>query len=60
MVMLEPWQNAVKEVHEATERGDHAAAVSRARALITSDPADPMGYVLVAYERDEEVMVLVL
>ncbi len=47
MVMLEPWQNVVKEVHEATERGDHAAAISRARALITSDPADPMGYVLV-------------
>jgi hypothetical protein len=47
MVMLEPWQNAVKEVHEATDRGDHAAAISRARALLASDPADPMGYVLV-------------
>lgn len=45
-VAMEPWQTFVKDVHDASDRGDHATAVSKARAAIEADPTAPDGFIL--------------
>ena len=45
-VALEPWQGVVKEVHDASDRGDHATAITKAKAIIEADPAAPDGFIL--------------
>jgi hypothetical protein len=55
-IMVEPWQLAVKTIHDATDRGDHANAIAKARELLEADPTSPAGYVLLgdAYRRAED------
>jgi hypothetical protein len=55
-IMLEPWQLAVKAIHDATDRGDHSTALAKALELVEADPTSPTGYVLLgdAYRRAED------
>lgn len=45
-VALEPWQGTVKDIHDASDRGDHATALSSARELALADATSPDGFIL--------------